>query len=119
MFDDANVLECYRRADSIVPQQALALENSPLVMDMASRITQQFAQANPQATDEVFVHEAFLLVLGAPPQPAELTVSLNALNELRAAADESAVSETTNRDAKARTAFIIALLNHNDFVTVR
>lgn len=124
MFDDANVLECYRRADSIVPQQALALENSPLVMDMASRITQQFAQSNPQATDEMFVHEAFLLVLGAPPQPAELTVSLNALNELRAAADESATSESVtsesaSRDAKVRTAFIIALLNHNDFVTVR
>ena len=25
IFDDANVLECYRRTESIVPQQALAL----------------------------------------------------------------------------------------------
>ena len=33
MFDDASVLECYRRAESIVPQQALALENSPLATD--------------------------------------------------------------------------------------
>src|SRR5205085_4486546 len=30
MFDDANVLEGYRRAESVVPQQALAMENSPL-----------------------------------------------------------------------------------------
>ena len=28
IFDDASVLECYRRSESLVPQQALALTNS-------------------------------------------------------------------------------------------
>ena len=31
MFDDADLLQCYRRSESIVPQQALALSNSGLV----------------------------------------------------------------------------------------
>ena len=33
IFDDANVLECYRRTESIVPQQALALWNSKFAHD--------------------------------------------------------------------------------------
>ena len=37
-FDDANVLECYRRAESIVPQQALALENSKLALSAGDKI---------------------------------------------------------------------------------
>ncbi len=36
-FNDASVLDCYRRAESIVPQQALALENSPLAAQMAAK----------------------------------------------------------------------------------
>jgi hypothetical protein len=38
MFDDALVKECYRRDQSIVPQQALALANSQLVLDAAKPI---------------------------------------------------------------------------------
>ena len=38
MFDDASVLECYRRAESIVPQQALALANSQFALAMAEKI---------------------------------------------------------------------------------
>ncbi len=41
MFDDASVLDCYRRAESIVPQQALALENSSLAIEMAERIARR------------------------------------------------------------------------------
>ena len=33
LFDAANVSECYRRSESVVPQQALALANSPLTLD--------------------------------------------------------------------------------------
>src|SRR6202035_6061022 len=34
VFDDASVRECYRRSESIVPQQALALANSKLTLSM-------------------------------------------------------------------------------------
>ena len=31
-FDGPNVLECYRRTESVMPQQALAMANSRLVL---------------------------------------------------------------------------------------
>ena len=37
MFDAANVTECYRRDETIVPQQALALINSGMVLDPRRR----------------------------------------------------------------------------------
>src|SRR5690606_25952912 len=38
MFDDADILQCYRRPESIVPQQALALANSSISIGMAEKI---------------------------------------------------------------------------------
>ncbi len=67
MFDDASVLECYRRAESIVPQQALALENSPLAAAMAEKIARRIAADNPNAADRDFVRAAFLTVLAVEP----------------------------------------------------
>ena len=43
-FDDASVKECYRRDQSIVPQQALALTNSRLVHDAARPIAKRLSQ---------------------------------------------------------------------------
>src|SRR6185436_412574 len=37
-FDDAAVLECYRRTESIVPQQALTLANSKFALAMADAV---------------------------------------------------------------------------------
>ena len=35
MFDDADIQQCYRRSESIIPQQALALANSRVSLEMA------------------------------------------------------------------------------------
>ena len=114
LFDDANVLECYRRADSIVPQQALALENSPLAIKMADEIASRLQQANPQLSDERFIQLACLTVLASEPSPEELAACTQALAELRAAAPPGANPEKT-----ARSALVHTLLNQHDFITVR
>ena len=116
MFDDASVLECYRRAESIVPQQALALENSPLAVAMAAKISRQIEASVSEITDEAFIQEAFLTVLNVAPTAPESAASLEAISELMAI-----VSPGKNQTAQsqARTIFVLALLNHNDFVTVR
>jgi hypothetical protein len=118
MFDDASVLECYRRAESIVPQQALALENSPFVAEMAGRIAEQIASAHPNAktSDAEFIGTAFMLVLSAEPSAAELTFIGEMLPRLTEAAR---ASNRANPESHARKAVIQALLNHNDFVTIR
>jgi hypothetical protein len=116
MFDDASVLECYRRADSIVPQQALALENSPMANAAAEKIARRIAGANPGASDRDFLRSAFLLVLAVEPTESEEATALEALGQLSEAARRAGQADTESR---ARTNLILALLNHNDFVTVR
>src|SRR5262249_54420374 len=67
MFDEALVRECYRREQSIVPQQALALTNSRLVLDaarpIAERLTRRLATLSGSADDSPFVRVAFVGLL--------------------------------------------------------
>ncbi|MDA1231999.1 MAG: DUF1553 domain-containing protein, partial [Planctomycetota bacterium] len=116
MFDDASVLECYRRADSIVPQQALALENSKLASDFATKIAGQIAATDAAATDEAFVQAAFHTVLAVDANDQEVAASLSAMREFRSVAAEPTSEDTASN---ARTMLIHVLINHNDFVTIR
>ena len=116
IFDDANVLECYRRSESIVPQQGLALWNSKFALSMAGKINDRL-QVKVGATDDAaFVKASFEAILGASPNADELKVSLEALAELKAELKDVKEPERAKR---ARVQLIQALLNHNDFVTVR
>ena len=116
MFDDANVLDCYRRAESIVPQQALALENSPLATAMGEKIAQRLLVAQPMSSDTEFLRAAFMTVLAVEPSSEELALATEGLNRLAAAAQQK---NRPNPTAHARASLIQALLNHNDFVTIR
>lgn len=118
MFDDASVLDCYRRAESIVPQQALALENSSLAQSMAGVIANQIEHAYPHLSSHEFVEKAWLKILAYQPNAEEIELGEQLLTRI------AALRKTTNSDAseshiEVRTALIRALLNHNDFVTIR
>lgn len=118
MFDDASVLECYRRADSIVPQQALALENSELASELALKIAAQVSAMSDINTDEAFVRAAFQAVLSADANEQEVAASVAAMQEFRSLAAAPAPAPD-DAASKARTMLIHALINHNDFVTIR
>jgi hypothetical protein len=120
IFDAANVTECYRRYETIVPQQALALANSGMVLaragDIAAVIDRE-AGAGPAARD-AFVDSAFLRLLGRAPTDAERAECVSGLARMASAF----ASERTNAaapEAHARSALVHVLLNHNDFVTIR
>lgn len=115
-FDDASVLECYRRAESIVPQQALALENSSLAAGMAGAIEKRITKDNPEMSDGEFIRLAFLTVLSVEPTSDESTLVLESLNELKKTA---VVNARPSPLETARVGVVRALLNHNDFITVR
>jgi len=106
IFDDANVLECYRRAESIVPQQALALQNSKMALMAAEKIARRLNEKDEAA----FIRAGFELVLGSSPSSAEIEECKEALKELMKIAGDP---------LRARVNFIQALLNHNDFITIR
>ena len=114
MFDDASVLECYRRAESIVPQQALALENSELASELALKIAARVSAMPAIDTDDSFVRAAFQTVLTVDANEQEIAACVAAMQEFRELAAES-----QGDAAKARTMLIHALINHNDFVTIR
>ena len=116
MFDDASVLECYRRAQSIVPQQALALSNSRLALDTAARINARLHQHLGTLSDAAFVRAAFETVLCATPTAAEQSECEQVLAELAGLLKKQGRPDAVRR---ARGDLLQALLNHNDFITIR
>lgn len=115
IFDDASVLECYRRSESIVPQQALALENSSLASSMAEKIAQRIT-ASGAKTDDDFIRTAFLTVLAVEPTSEEQAVVKESMNRLKEAAIKK---NRPNVEQTVLTSVVLVLLNHNDFVTIR
>jgi Protein of unknown function (DUF1553)/Protein of unknown function (DUF1549)/Planctomycete cytochrome C len=111
-FDDANVLECYRRAESIVPQQALTLENSKLALTAAAKIAKRITAKD----DAEFVKKAFATVLSSSPTSEEQRECELALMELQ---EIAAREKKADGVLRSRINLINAMLNHNDFVTVR
>ena len=65
---------------------------------------------------EEFVMEAFELVLGRKPDKAESRECQTALEALMVVATKAGKANPAQR---ARRGIVHALLNHNDFVTVR
>ncbi|MFM8220998.1 MAG: DUF1553 domain-containing protein, partial [Planctomycetaceae bacterium] len=91
MFDEALVKECYRREESIVPQQALALLNSQPVLDAASAIERVLwnsldstaAGLEEGARDTAFIRHAFRVLLASEPGAGELDATQRAFAEWR------------------------------------
>jgi hypothetical protein len=109
-FDGASVAECYRRNETIIPQQALAMMNSRFMHDSA----QDLAVSMEQETDADFVSQAFQRILARPPSSLETIQASQFLKEQALRFDVD-----SNSQQLARQSFIRVLFNHNDFVTVR
>jgi hypothetical protein len=114
LFDDAPVRECYRRSESIVPQQALALANSKVALEMAARINDRLHEQLGKVSDREFARAAFELVLAASPTAEELAACEAALREWA-----SLLTGRPDASRRARANLVHALVNHNDFITVR
>jgi hypothetical protein len=75
-FDAAGVEECYRRRESIIPQQALALENSEFVWDRARQIARRLESEGDRLSTgtntRAFVAAAFKSILCREPDAAEM-----------------------------------------------
>jgi hypothetical protein len=112
-FDDAAVKECYQRDQSIVPQQALALSNAALVHDSAAKIAERVQASGSPADDAVFLERAFKTILHRGPSADEGAACQAAMAKWRSAKPAAGASDP------GRVLMVWALLNHNDFVTLR
>jgi hypothetical protein len=134
-FDAADPGECYRRVESVVPQQALALSNGDLSVESSRVIARKLwnnvsADDAKNANDRAFIDAAYELLLTRKPTAAELETSMKLLERQRAVftaanatGEEPAVDDGTrpSLDAamRARESLCHALLNHHDFISIR
>ncbi len=103
VFDSASTRESYVRANSIIPQQSLALANSQLAIESARHIASEIGDL-PQ--DE-FIATAWLVILGTRPSAAEHQLCREAL------------ALWTASGSPARWRLVQSLINQNDFITIR
>lgn len=113
-FDEALVKECYRREQNIIPQQALALSNSRLVLDSVALIEKRLSGDTMQ--DEEFIRRSFLVLLGVVADEAMVEASKKAMEQW-SQLPEGGGGQGVNYSP--RSLLIWSLLNHNDFVTMR
>ncbi len=114
LFDDADIMACYRRGESVVPQQALALSNSQLALEASAAIEMRLF---PDDVDVAFggcIDRLFQRFMGRLPSPDEQKACLEFMSQIASMNDDQ-----TARDRITRRRLIHALLNHNDFITIR
>ncbi|MFK7777961.1 MAG: DUF1553 domain-containing protein, partial [Gimesia sp.] len=116
MFDAADIFACYRRNQSVVPQQALALANSKVSLQMARQITKGIRAQHPQLSDQEFIQRAYEKILCVEPTPQESAICLQALSKT-----QKILNTKKNQQPiwRSRENLVHALLNHNDFITIR
>ncbi len=117
LFDPPDPLDCYRRTRSIVPQQALALTNSDLVHQVGAKIVVSWGKSDQaDSSDAQFVTAMFQRILSRKPTEEEHQLCLDALKQ-----QVEILSGSGSKDPHVggRESIVRALLNHNDFVTIR
>jgi hypothetical protein len=134
IFDSASVNECYRRSESIVPQQALALANSDVTFNesrlLARKLSELAAKEKGKDPDQAFTLLAYEQVLSRDPTRAELTeckTFLKSQAELLqnpkqltaiSGGPTATVTASANPGQRARENLTLVLYNHNDFVMI-
>jgi hypothetical protein len=111
LFEGPNPAECYERRPSVIPQQALALSNSELIINHSRTLAAELSkQAGPDNTR--FISLAFLQILSRPPTAEEMSLCLSALAK-------SPTTQPASWADRPRQNLVLVLFNHNDFVTIR
>jgi hypothetical protein len=126
LFDAPDACDAYRRTTSVVPQQALALVNNALLLDLsrelADRLWSESAAAGERERTAAFLAATFEQVLTRPPSPRERELSEAFLARQAAllgrAIGRSAKGTDADPRARARRDLVHALFSHNDFITV-
>ena len=132
VFDVADPNACYRRKESIVPHQSLAMMNSGLVLDSARTLATELAaelDAKPDLERD-FVTAAFTAVLARAPTAEEaerceafLRQHAEQLQQTEQPTFPAGGSATQPAAAdsmlRAKQNLVHVLLLHNDFVTIR
>ncbi len=133
VFDNASVNECYRRNESVVPQQALAMANSDVCLNQSRMLAKKLSEDGGPAegSNWRFVELAYEQILGREPSAVENEECQNFLQSqakmFRNAGDltsidggaKATIAPSADPLQRARENLTLVLFNHNDFITVR
>ena len=132
-FDGPSVNECYRRSESVVPQQALAMANSDVALNesrLLAKTLSELANSDANAADK-FIRLAYEQILNRDPSGAELDecqkflkLQAELLHEPEklaplAGGPKATVPPSADPIQRARENLALVLYNHNDFITIR
>ena len=113
-FDPAGVEECYRRHETIAPQQSLALANSRMVQDLSASIGRRLSSKSHPA----FVDAAYETILGRAPSGNERSLTIEACEALVSQLVKQGLEATAARQqAHGHVAHVLVM--HNDFLIIR
>ena len=130
LFDSADPTGCYRRFESIAPQQALALSNSEMSFTQSRLLARRIFDKVGNNSHE-FVAAAFETVLARAPSSEEAAESLKFLQQQTQLLKESTkltefksgeaspVPAAADPSLRARESLVHVLINRNEFVTIR
>jgi hypothetical protein len=121
-FDAPDPCDCYRRGQSILPQQALVLTNSPLLIDNSRLLARKlWAQVGKETDAEyAFVVAAFEQVLTRRPTGQEQALCQEFLTRQTELFQKAGiVAPAADPRMRAREGLVRTLFNHDDFVTLR
>jgi hypothetical protein len=138
LFDAADPGDCYKRGESIVPQQALGMINSRLLLNASRTLAGELLKLQ-QSADKItsenekqhFITAAFETVLSRQPTADESQLCLQFLDrqvqlfgsveskELKPAAVSGLVPASADPQTRARESLVRTLFNHNDFVSIK
>jgi hypothetical protein len=110
-----------------VPQQALAMSNSELTLragrKLATKLWESTCKETPDegARNAAFITGAFEQILSREPSADETATCVKFLAKQSEVVKAAVAKSPPAKDpeARAREDLVHALLNHNDFVTVR
>ena len=136
MFDRPNVTDCYRRSETVVPQQALAMVNSSLTLAQARRLAAKLASELGTHADRRAPDRVRRRGIRAHAVPAAQRRGADGLPRVSrrsqaqplcrpealvafTSGGENPVKPAADPQQRARENLIHVLLNHNDFLTVR
>ena len=109
LFDGPDASDCYRRTRTVIPQQSLALTNSPLVHELSPLIAKRIETSwtsSKSISRSAFVVGAFRRILNRAPTAKEKALC------------EEYISKGPDQSSQ-RISLVRALLNHTDFITIR
>jgi hypothetical protein len=130
LFDAPDACEAYTRTVTVVPQQALALVNNELLLNLSRTLADRLWTESEKSAGgepgrvETFLVSSFEQVLTRSPSARERELAgaflarQAALLARGSGPSGSAANTKEDPGARARRDLVHALFSHNDFVTI-